>query len=191
MGQCRGEPAADALSGGVLHRVDRIFDDGAFLHFIHAVRIAGVINAVAEEFPAARHSIRHHFRVMLAQGDGQADRSGKAVLRHDVCHAPMADPVGMVAVAVSDHIGMRLCPRLALRIGGRINLVILKVARDPNRAGLAFGPSYFRPRVIGGKIIKAGIRRALLHQRASSQSITDWTGSTSAYLICRSVRLAK
>src|SRR3546814_210427 len=82
-------------------------------------------------------------------------------------------------------------PALAQRVRGRIEFVKFQVGGDPYRDRLALRPDDLRATPPGREIVKTGVGLTFLHQRASSQSITACTGSTSAYLSCRSVRFAK
>src|SRR3546814_12211811 len=80
--------------------------------------------AMAEKFPAARIGVLDHLRKMLAHRDRQADRSRKTMLAHRLRHAPVADAIAIVAVAISDDVQVRPCPALAVRVGGRVELEI-------------------------------------------------------------------
>src|SRR3546814_12280069 len=75
---------------------------------------------MAEKFPAARIGVLDHLRKMLAHRDRQADRSRKTMLAHRLRHAPVADAIAIVAVAISDDVRVRPCPALAVRVGGRV-----------------------------------------------------------------------
>src|SRR3546814_6227737 len=99
---------------------DRILDQRALLRLVHAVAIARVVDAMAEKFPAARIGVLDHLRKMLAHRDRQADRSRKTMLAHRLRHAPVADAIAIVAVAISDDVRVRPCPALAVRVGGRV-----------------------------------------------------------------------
>ena len=48
------------------HGRNRILDNRALLFFRHVIGVAGVVNAVAEELPAARDAIGDDLRMMLA-----------------------------------------------------------------------------------------------------------------------------
>ncbi len=191
MRQRRRQPAANGLASRVPHRPDRILYDRAFLRLRHAIGIAGVINAVAEKLPPAGVGVGDHFGVVLTQRDRQRHRTGKAMFGHHIRHAPVRHPVAMVAVAVPDDIGVGPRPCPPLRVGGRINLIIFEVGCNPYCNPFAPRPGQRRPAAIGRIVVQTGIRRPFVHQRASSQSTTACTGSTSAYFSCRSVRFAK
>ena len=183
VGQRGREPAANGLPGRLAHGADRILDDRALLRLVHAVGVAGVVDAVAEEFPAALIGVAHHFGMMLAQRHRQRDRAGEAIFRHHIRHPPVGHAVAVVAVAIADHVRMRLRPALAVRVGGWVDLIIFEIGRNPHRDLLAAGPFDLGAVAPGRKIVKLRIGFLnVVHQRASSQSMIACTGSTSAYL---------
>src|SRR5690606_15620657 len=101
-------------------------------------------------------------------------------------HAPMPDAVGVVAMAVTDHVRARSGPGFAHRVGGGIELVEFDVGRDPQGNALAAGPHDLLAIAITPEVVELRVA----HHIVSSAAITDSTGSTSAYLIWRSVRFA-
>ena len=130
-----------------------------------------------------------------SEGVGRRARPGGAADHRDAlvpCHPRRTERprAGRVAMRVADDVGVRSSPGLALGVRRWIDLVVLEVRRNPDRHGLALRPNDLPPAAVRQVIVKPRVLRALVHLRASSHSITACTGSTSAYLSCRSVRLA-
>src|SRR5690606_31291712 len=146
------------------------------------------------ELPVALLAEFDDLRVVGAQRRRQGDRAADAVLVQHLHLAHVADAVAVVADAVAGDGRVGVRPRLAERVGGRIELVELDVGGHPEGHPGTVGPGDPGAVLVGPVVVVTGIfTHWSLPQplRLSSQSNTSCTLTTSAYFSARSVRLAK
>ncbi len=166
-GEGRGQPAGHILPGAILDGADAVLDQRALLRLVHAVGVAGVVDPVAEELPAALAAGFDDLWMVVAHRDVERDGAAHAGRVHRVHHAPPASAIAVVALRVGEHIGRRPGPGGALRVGRRAQLVELDIGRDPERHPRAAGPGDPGPAAIGQVVVEAEIR-PLNHWRAAS-----------------------
>ena len=155
--QRRGEIAGALLAGVLEDGLHRILDHGALLRFVHAVGVARVVDAVAEEFPVALLAEFDDLRVVFAQRRRQRNRAAHAVLVQHLHHAHVADAVAVVAGAVAVDVGHRPRPGLAMRVHGRVQFVELDIGCDPEGHAGAVWPLDFRAVLVGPVVVQTGI----------------------------------
>ena len=178
--QRRRQIAGAGLAGMLGDGVHGVLDHAAFLGFVHAVGVARVVDAVAEELPAARLAHLDDLRVVFAKRHREAHRAAHAVLVQQFHHAHVADAVAVVPRRVGLHVRRRPRPRPPMRIGRRIQFVELDVRRHPERQLGAAGPADGGPLVPSAVGVEVEI---LLHRgaaRSRCPAPRGWAGSRDA-----------
>ena len=155
--QRRRQPPGKLLSRPFSDRRLHILDESALLVLGHVVGVAGVVDAVGEELPAALPAGGGDVGEMIADGDVERDAAAHAVAVHGGHHAPDARAIAVVAPGIVQHVGHRTRPWRPRRIERRVELIVLDVGRAPERKTRTLGPCDLGPVVVGQVVVKPRI----------------------------------